>query len=116
MRIRPPVVFAVGKYPGDPEYLRAEGGDLVARLGDWIDAGMMSGYERYGRAWAARFAAGLSLGFLWHGDGSAGEFLCGVLAPSRDAVGRPYPLAIVARVPGDLAGGSAHVLPLAFGD
>jgi type VI secretion system ImpM family protein len=116
MTTRPPAVFAVGKYPGDAEYLRSDGGDLVASLADWIDAGMMGGYQRYGTAWAARFAAGHAHAFLWHGDGSAEEFLCGVLAPSRDAVGRPYPLAVVARVPGELGARAAHVLPLAFGD
>jgi type VI secretion system ImpM family protein len=116
MTMRSAASFAVGKYPGDPEYLRADGGELVASFGDWIDGGMVDGYERYGAAWPARFAAGRSHAFLWWGDGSAAEFLCGVLAPSRDAVGRPYPLAVLARVPAEVATNAAHVLPLAFGD
>jgi type VI secretion system protein ImpM len=87
----------------------------VDALEAWIDEGMLAAHERWGAPWAAAFPMGLAQAFLWSGPGD-GKLLCGVLAPSRDAVGRDYPLAVASRFSVDVTQGAPHVAPLAFGD
>ncbi len=120
----PGAVFALGKFAGHPEFLRADG-DAAASLDAWLNAGWEAALMRHGAAWSGAFKMGAAYGFLWRppvparGAGARvdpGERLCGVIAPSVDSVGREYPLAIAARVPAALIAHAPHAVPLAFGD
>jgi type VI secretion system ImpM family protein len=89
---------AIGKIAGEPEFLRAD-----SPLDEWIHAGFEAALERWGLEWRDVFRQGTAYAFLL-GD------LCGVLAPSRDSVGRDYPLAIFAPV----GGGASPAIVLAL--
>jgi type VI secretion system protein ImpM len=109
-------VFAIGKFAGHPEFIRADvSGEAIDALDDWLDRGSIAAHERWGPAWATTFPMGAAHGFIWGTPRDATK-ICGVVAPSRDAVGRDYPLAVVTRVPGAIVARAPHVAPLAFGD
>lgn len=80
--------FAIGKITGEPEFLRSG-----SPLDGWLYAGFEAAFERWGEDWRGVFRAGSAFAFLW------GDF-CGIVAPSRDSVGRDYPLAICAPIVG----------------
>lgn len=79
--------FAVGKIPSEPEFLRGGG-----RFDAWLYEAVCVAFETWGGDWSEALRDGSTFGFFWND-------LCGVLAPSRDSVGRDYPLAIVFSVP-----------------
>jgi type VI secretion system protein ImpM len=109
--------FAVGKFAGDAEYVRMDGGTVGASLEEWLSHATASGYAKRGDSWRMSLPMGSPIALLWRAEGAAkGELLCGVLAPSRDAVGRDYPLVIVTRFSDKLLGQAPHVAPLAFGN
>jgi type VI secretion system protein ImpM len=109
-------VFAVGKFVGYPEFLRPDaGGEALEAFDSWVERGTMAAHERWGAQWATTFPMGAAYGFLWPSARDR-TCLCGVIAPSRDAVGRDYPLAVVARFPEALVVRAPHVVPLAYGD
>jgi type VI secretion system protein ImpM len=109
-------VFAIGKFAGHPEFIRADvSGEAVDSFDDWLDRGSLAALERWGAAWATTFPMGVAHGFFW-GTPRDATRICGVVAPSRDAVGRDYPLAVVTRVPAANIARAPHVVPLAFGD
>jgi len=110
-----PGTFALGKYAGYAEFVRADDDAALERFEGWIDEGMMEAHERWGEAWRADFTMGVAHGFLWCGPRGDDARLCGVIAPSRDSVGRDYPLAVLARVSQALIARAPHVVPLAFG-
>ena len=107
---------ALGKFAGYPEFLRpGDGGEAEGSLDAWLDEGTQAAHERWGPEWTAAFPRGAAFGFVW-GARSDDAHLCGVLAPSRDAVGRDYPLAVATRFLPGLVARAPHVVPLAFGD
>ena len=77
----------------------------------WLDATLSALREEWGEAWGPRFDGMGMLGF-WIGPALAGGApVAGVMAPSRDKVGRRYPLLILGRgeaVPPMLAPGDFH--------
>jgi type VI secretion system protein ImpM len=117
-----PTVFALGKFAGHPEFLRADG-DTAASLDEWLNSGWQAALLRHGDAWSRGFKMGSAYGFLWRARARPGEKpgatddrLCGVIAPSVDSIGRDYPLCVFARVPAALVARAPHAVPLAFGD
>ncbi len=81
-------VFAIGKFAGHPEFIRADvSGEAVDSFDDWLDRGSLAALERWGAAWATTFPMGVAHGFFW-GTPRDATRICGVVAPSRDAVGR----------------------------
>ncbi len=111
-----PGVFAIGKFVGYPEFLRADaGGDALDAFDSWVERGTMAAHERWGAQWSTTFPMGAAFGFLWTSARDQ-SCLCGVIAPSRDAVGRDYPLAVAARFPEALVARAPHLVPLAYGD
>jgi type VI secretion system ImpM family protein len=110
-------ILAVGKIAGEAEYLRAET-EAGALFDAWLDESFEAALERWGSDSRAALRTGSPHAFLWWPRG-AERFdgpLCGVLAPSRDAVGRDYPLAVFARVDTVAAARSPHTLLLALGE
>jgi type VI secretion system ImpM family protein len=107
---------AIGKHVGEPEYLRADT-DALASFDAWLNESFEEAFERWGGAWRATFREGASHAFLWWPPGAesqAGPF-CGVLAPSRDSVGRDYPFAVAAQIPAKVISYAPHAVPLAVG-
>jgi type VI secretion system protein ImpM len=107
---------ALGKFAGYPEFLRpSDGGEALDRLDAWMDEGTQVALERWGAEWNTAFLMGAAYGFLWQARPDDAH-LCGIIAPSRDAVGRDYPLAVATRFSPALVARAPHIVPLAFGD
>jgi type VI secretion system ImpM family protein len=113
-----PAVFALGKFAGEPEYLRADGGEALVALETWIDEAVAYAHQHRGASWPTAFPAAGPLAMVWHPGRSreSDELLCGVIAPSRDAVGRDYPLVIAARFSEAFVAKTPQLTPLIFGD
>lgn len=63
----------------------------------WLDASLSALREEWGEGWGPRFDGMAPLGF-WIGPAvTGGAPVAGVMAPSRDKVGRRYPLLILGR-------------------
>jgi type VI secretion system protein ImpM len=109
--------FALGKFAGDAEYVRMDGGQAGAALDDWLNQATAAGYSKRGDSWRLSLPMGSPIAFVWRAklDRNKDELLCGVMAPSRDSVGRDYPLMIVTRFSDKLLAEAPHVAPLAFG-
>jgi type VI secretion system ImpM family protein len=107
---------ALGKFAGYPEFLRPrERGEALDTLDAWIDEGTQFSHERWGPAWNTAFLMGAAYGFVWKARADE-EHLCGIIAPSKDAVGRDYPLVVATRFQPGLVARAPHIIPLAFGD
>ncbi|HEY2514095.1 MAG TPA: type VI secretion system-associated protein TagF [Polyangiaceae bacterium] len=108
---------AIGKFAREVEYLRPPPSPLLARFDSWLNEGFELAAEQLGTAWPALFGMGAPYGFVWRAGGEGGaQSFCGVLAPSEDAVGRAYPLALGALVSSQRLEGGLHVAPLAIGE
>lgn len=94
-----------GKHPGRPDFVRWNAGE-VSRLG--MDRWLEGAFEVL--ASERRQLGAEPLSFLFPGQGEA---LVGALGPSRDAVGRTFPLMAVARVAMPTLGESYPLFPLA---
>ncbi len=107
---------ALGKFAGYPEFLRPrETGEALDSLDTWIDEGTQTAFERWGPQWNTAFVMGAAYAFVWKARPDD-MHLCGIIAPSRDAVGRDYPLVIATRFHPALVARAPHIVPLAFGD
>lgn len=88
----------IGKHPGYGDFLRTGISEPVAEaLGLWMDATLFSLRDDMGEAWPAFWDDAQDLRF-WVGRAvfGQGRTLAGVLRPSRDRIGRRYPLVLVA--------------------
>ena len=110
-------IGAIGKVPQYAEFVRLRPpGDLASSFEAWLAGGLEWAHMRHGDAWRAQFEAGVPHAFVWTHSSQPDAALCGIIMPSRDAVGRSYPITVFAAVPVALFGESAHAVPLAFGD
>ncbi|MBM2578074.1 type VI secretion system-associated protein TagF [Jannaschia sp. Os4] len=81
-----------GKHPGLGDFVsRGVAEPLQAAMQDWLDGALGAWRAEAGEAWADAFDAARPVRF-WLGGGVLGEGRSGVMAPSRDRVGRRYPL------------------------
>jgi len=71
---------------------------LQDAMDGWLQAGMRAGETDHGRTWKEDFAAMPVWRFVMTRSLWSPEPLAGVLLPSRDRVGRAFPLVIVARL------------------
>jgi len=102
-----------GKHPGAGDFLRENAsGPEISLLDEWLSAAI----DRAGRvlpdfdaAYGSLFSAGFLLGFP--GEARAGSALLGVMAPSRDEIGRQFPLIIFAYVDQSLAADGFDAAP-----
>ncbi|PRZ46151.1 type VI secretion system-associated protein TagF [Tritonibacter scottomollicae] len=86
----------IGKHPGYGDFLRAGLGEAVADgLSGWLDQVLPDLRDELGNDWPAFWDQARELRF-WIGRGVFGATLAGVLRPSRDQVGRRYPLLLLA--------------------
>jgi len=117
--MRGPLVRALGKIPGHPEFLQNRTSREPEQSFDaWLEAGMGLGGHRYGAGFTDAFELGGATGFVWRAPHLArtDDLLAGVLFPSCDTVGRHYPLAVVCAISARTVALAPHVIPLAFGD
>lgn len=107
----PVSVGLYGKHPGFGDFLTA-GLDVAAQqaLENWLGQVMPQIRDGWGEHWGPAFDASPVIRFWFGGDviGAAGP-LCGVIAPSRDKVGRRFPLIAA-------MSGAAVPAPVADGD
>ena len=109
-------VSAIGKLLGEPEFIRADT-EALASFEAWLDESFEEAFERWGHDWRVTFREGRSYSFLWWPPGELEDAdpFCGVIAPSRDSVGRDYPFAVLAQVPRRIIALAPHAVPLAIG-
>ena len=103
-------VGLMGKHPEYGDFLRAGLSDhVVDALNGWLDGCLPTLRDQMGQGWADFWDQAQDLRF-WIGRAVLGRTLIGVLRPSRDRVGRRFPLLLVAE-------GVDHPAPLgAAGD
>lgn len=112
------VVGSFGKIPAMGDFLRFRvQGDAATHLEQWVDRGMESAAQRFGAGWKEQFAHGMPVAFCHRAPPSvnASSVVVGVMQPSRDAVGRSYPIAIVSQIPEAAFAGAPHLVPLSVG-
>jgi type VI secretion system protein ImpM len=89
-------VGILGKHPAFGDFLRHGVSDEVAgRITGWIDPTLHALRDQQGDRWEAFWDTARGVRF-WIGRAVAGRTLAGVLRPSRDRVGRRYPLVLMA--------------------
>jgi type VI secretion system protein ImpM len=99
----------MGKHPGYGDFLRwGLRDDTVEALTQWCDTVLPPLRDDMADDWGAFWDHAQDLRF-WIGRAVLGRTICGVLRPSRDKVGRRYPLLI-------LSEGIAVAAPLASPD
>lgn len=89
-------IGVMGKHPGYGDFVSAGLSQPVAEaLTGWVDHTLFALREQMGDDWQAFWDSAQDLRF-WIGRAVLGQTLLGVLRPSRDKVGRRYPLLLLA--------------------
>jgi len=85
-----------GKLPGHGDFVWSTPRTaLRAQLEQWLHLGMLQGRSRYGEGWNHCLDQGMVWNFLLPARYSThAALIAGCLAPSRDRVGRRYPLVV----------------------
>lgn len=112
------IVGYFGKLPSAGDFLRGGvAGEPASGFERWIEQGMQYGGSRRSN-WAQAFDAGAIYGFIYRAPPSvaAVSVIAGVVRPSRDTVGRRFPLVIFSQVPEPVLAGAPHLAPLLLGD
>ena len=106
-------VGTFGKVPQMGDFVRA-GGRLIPSFEAWLEAGMAWGEKKHREAWPGIFGAGGTYAFTFRPMSSEreGGVLLGLLKPSRDTVGRRFPLIVFGRFPEKQAAAGPQLLPL----
>ncbi|MBJ6765049.1 type VI secretion system-associated protein TagF [Myxococcaceae bacterium JPH2] len=98
----------LGKTPRQAEFIRLHAATpLALRLHGWLEEGV----ERARRARVALPSQPVRFVFTLPG---AKQVLVGLMAPSRDSVGRDFPLAVFAEVPSNVVAGRGALVPEGF--
>lgn len=108
-----PALF--GKLPSEADFVRhAMAGEAALEFERWVERGIIDVHARHAEGWHAPFDAAAPFAFATRA--LHGQVLLGVLAASRDAVGRRYPLVVLESVPNDLLRREPHLVPLVSGE
>lgn len=94
-----------GKHPARGDFIETGLGPvLLAGLEQWLDATLTTCRAALGPVWEQAWdgAAPRAVCF-WMGEALAGEVVVGAMRPSRDKVGRRYPLLVLTAGPAALA-------------
>jgi type VI secretion system ImpM family protein len=111
-------VAAFGKVPAAGDFIRANANvEPIPALESWITAGMESAGERI-QGWSEQFLAGAPYAFMFRAPRNAapGKVAVGVIRPSRDAVGRKFPITICTVIDASSVVAQPHLMPLVLGD
>lgn len=107
-----PSISAYGKLPWAGDFLHARLPASGAALRDWLEHAVAIAAGR-GEPWRRAFDAGAHHAFLL----PAGDrTLAGVIAPSRDEVGRRFPFVVYTEIDSATLGSAPQVAPLLLGD
>jgi type VI secretion system protein ImpM len=86
----------MGKHPGFGDFVRAGiSAETATRIEQWLDPMLHALRSELGNGWEAFWDHAQTLRF-WIGRAVAGRTLAGIFVPSRDSVGRRYPLILLA--------------------
>lgn len=113
-----PGVF--GKVPKMGDFVRV--GKPVSGFETWLEAGMAWGAKKHGEAWQERFDAGAPHAFVFRSrpaeprSSEPRTLVAGVMRPSRDRVGRRFPLTVYASLDEPWCSRVPHLLPLLLRD
>jgi type VI secretion system ImpM family protein len=111
----PPVVLGFGKIPSLAEFVRAgPKSPQAAAFEDWVVSAVEWSAGRRGDRWKTLQESAPLQSFVCRCAGDNGGVIAGVMRPSRDAVGRRFPLLIAALVPGSALSSAPHLTPLAL--
>jgi type VI secretion system protein ImpM len=106
-----PQVGIFGKLPSEGDFLHVTAGD-DQKWCEWLQRGVERASVRLASNWSSTFDAGRAFGFLMRQG--TGAVIGGVLKPSRDSVGRRFPLsAYVQLAPNELPA-VRHLVPWAL--
>ncbi len=117
-QVLPPAqIGAFGKVPQMGDFLRT-GSRLIPSFETWLEAGMAWGEKKHTAAWPTVYAAGPAHAFVFRPPAQAAEkeIVAGVLRPSRDSVGRKFPLVVFVRLPERPPATVPHLMPLVLQD
>lgn len=90
------VIGIMGKHPGYGDFLQAGVSEqLVDVMNSWLDACLPVLRDQMGEGWGPFWDGAQDLRF-WIGRGVLGQTVVGLLHPSRDRVGRRFPLILLA--------------------
>lgn len=112
-------VAAFGKIPAASDFIRAQPASQEMTAFDaWVGRAVAQAERDAGGGWGSAFDSGPTYGFVWSAasSGKVRSVLAGVLAPSRDAVGRRYPVAICLPLPFAPVAPAPQLLPLLLGE
>ena len=102
-------IGVMGKHPGYGDFLRwGLSEEIVDSLTRWLDTALPPLRDQMGENWGPFWDGAQDLRF-WIGRAVLGKTLVGVFRPSRDRVGRRFPLII-------LSEGAAVAAPLSHSD
>ena len=94
MQTRTEAIACFGKVPTHGDFLRVRSdGDLARAFDEWMQQGLYAMKTRAGDRFQSTYDSGRPFGFCFQ-NADAERMLVGVLRPSRDRVGRRYPLVI----------------------
>lgn len=102
-----------GKVPWAGDFVQFGIGAGHEILLSWVEQGIALGADR-GESWRRRFEGAAQKAFVI--PLSLGHVACGVISPSRDEVGRRFPLTILGTSEAPIAPHESHILPLALGN
>ncbi|KIN75142.1 Type VI secretion-associated protein, family [Sulfitobacter noctilucae] len=109
----------MGKHPGYGDFLQAGVSEhLIEAMNGWLDATLPPLRDQMGEDWGAFWDGAQNLRF-WVGRAVLGRSVAGLLHPSRDRVGRRFPLLLLvegANVPVPLGADVDHSLWDAMAD
>ncbi len=100
-----------GKLPGAGDFIHVRNGD-DQKWCDWLQRGVERANVKLAARWPSAFDQGVPHGFLMRQ--ASGAVLAGFIKPSRDAVGRRFPLSVYTQLSPSDAGGVRHLVPWAL--
>lgn len=109
-----PALALFGKLHGHGDFVHAGNtGPAVLEMREWVEGGVARAASHPG--FAAQFDKGTAFAFVYRSTAAEGRCFVGVMTPSRDAVGRRFPLVVGLDVEAEPYRSFPHLPPLAFG-
>jgi type VI secretion system ImpM family protein len=115
----PVQVSAFGKIPRMGDFVRVGSrGGAGESLEQWVEQGLSLAESKRNPAWPVNFASGAPHAFIFRPPRASNvkDAIVGVIKPSKDAVGRRFPLVVWAPAIPRSSVPWPHILPMALGD
>jgi type VI secretion system ImpM family protein len=110
-----PVVTAFGKVRVEAEFVGVTEGPLQHDFARWLDEGIGHAMDKGGVTWRDLFQDCRPQAFIYRSPAKAsgGSILLGVLGPSEDRFGRPFPFAVMTELRESSYASKGSILPVA---